>query len=270
MTLAQDAAAPSIQVEKRGAVRIITINRPHRRNALDNAAAEELSAAIAEFEADSSASVAVLTGAGGSFCAGADLHALADGEMFFPWGSDPRGPCSQILSKPLIAAVEGYACAGGLGLAVRCDLRVAAEGSKFAVLSRRWGVPMSDGTTVNLPPIVGRGRALNMLLCAREVDAEEALAIGLADYKVPRGEALAKAIEVAELIASFPQGAVRADKSSVWRTDGLPQPEALALESEISARAREGDAQEGAKLFADGLGRHGEVPKATQEASRAG
>ena len=259
MTVRAEPIESSLIVETKGAIRILKINRPERRNALDNRTAEAISKALSDFEDDDVCSVAILTGVGGYFCAGADLLALAEGEAFFPWGSDPRGPCSQLLSKPVIAAVEGYACAGGLGLALRCDLRVAAEGAKFAVLSRRWGVPMSDGTTVNLPRLIGRGRALDMLLCAREVDAEEALAIGLAEYAAPKGEALQVALELAERIAGFPQGAVRADKSSVWQSSGMPLRDALMLETEISARARDLDAQAGARKFASGLGRHGQT-----------
>src|SRR5690606_3727002 len=144
-----------VLVETDGPVTIVTINRPHVRNAVDNETAAALTAAFRVFDADARARVAILTGAGGTFCSGADLKALASGQDYEPWAGHPDGPCHDVLSKPLIAAVAGFACAGGLGLALRCDLRVAEEGATFAVLSRRWGVPMSDGTTVRLPRIVG-------------------------------------------------------------------------------------------------------------------
>ena len=184
----------TLLVRRDGPVTIVTINRPEVRNALDNPTAAALTAALRDFDADPDAHVAVLTGAGGAFCSGADLKALASGQDYIPWAGDPEGPCHQVLTKPLIAAVAGYACAGGLGLALRCDLRVAEEGAAFAVLSRRWGVPMSDGTTVRLPRLIGMGRAMDMLLTARKVEAEEAVAIGLADRLVPKGQALAAAI----------------------------------------------------------------------------
>lgn len=246
-----------ILVTRDGPVTIITINRPERRNALDNAAATALTQAFRAFDADPAAHAAVLTGAGGSFCAGADLKALAAGAMYPPWAGDPDGPCHDQLSKPLIAAVEGYACAGGLGIALRCDLRVAAEGARFAVLSRRWGVPMSDGTTVRLPRLIGQGRALDMLLTAREVTAEEAVAMGLADRLAPRGGALPMAIDLARLIAGFPPGAVRADRASLYAGLDLPLMEAIRRETDISAAARAADAEDGARRFAAGAGRHG-------------
>jgi enoyl-CoA hydratase len=253
-------ASGKLLIRDEGPIRTLTINRPERRNALDNETAAALARALQEFDADPSCSAAVLTGAGGAFCAGADLKALAAGEMYPPWGGDPQGPCHQILSKPLIAAVEGYACAGGLGIALRCDLRVAAQGARFAVLSRRWGVPMSDGTTVRLPRLVGAGRALDMLLTAREVPAEEAVAIGLADRLSPQGEALGTAVELARLIASFPQGAMRADRASLYAGLDLPLAEALQEETRISTEARRSEATAGAQRFAEGAGRHGALP----------
>ncbi|MBL6456330.1 crotonase/enoyl-CoA hydratase family protein [Belnapia sp. T6] len=258
-----ELAGGKVLVARDGVVTIITINRPERRNAVDNDTAAALTQAFRAFDADPASRVAVLTGAGGSFCAGADLKALADGAMYPPWAGDPDGPCHDLLSKPLIAAVEGYACAGGLGLALRCDLRVAAEGARFAVLSRRWGVPMSDGTTIRLPRLIGQGRALDMLLTAREVPAEEACDIGLADRLAPRGGALAAATELARLIAGFPQGAMRADRASLYAGLDLPLAEALARETQISAAARATEAGDGARRFADGAGRHGQLPPAS-------
>ncbi|MBX9701070.1 MAG: crotonase/enoyl-CoA hydratase family protein [Acetobacteraceae bacterium] len=249
---------PIIEAQQ-GHVRLLTINRPARRNALDNAAASALARALRAADGDGTVRVTVLTGAGGAFCAGADLKALAEGEMYPPWAGDPDGPCHQVLSKPLIAAVEGHACAGGLGIALRCDLRVAAEGARFAVLSRRWGVPMSDGTTVRLPRLIGLGRALDMLLTAREVEAAEAAAIGLADRLVPRGGALEAALALAHLVAGFPQGAMRADRASAYAGLDLPLAEALQVEASISAEARRLEAIDGAGRFAAGAGRHGSL-----------
>lgn len=228
-----------------------------RGNALDNGTALALTLALRAFDADPAARVAVLTGAGGHFCAGADLKALAEGIDYFPWAGDPDGSCREILSKPLIAAVAGYACAGGLGLALRCDLRVAEEGAKFAVLSRRWGVPMSDGTTVRLPRLVGQGRALDMLMTGRKVGATEAVAIGLADRLVPAGQALPAALALAQEIAAFPQIAMRSDRLSAIRQWDLPETEAFAQEMALAADARRLEAQPGAARFAAGAGRHG-------------
>lgn len=250
----------AILQEQLGDVRLLTINRPARRNALDNAAAAALAQALRAADGDAAVRVTVLTGAGGAFCAGADLKALAAGAMYPPWAGDRDGPCHQALAKPLIAAIEGHACAGGLGIALRCDLRVAAAGARFAVLSRRWGVPMSDGTTARLPRLVGLGRALDMLLTAREVEAEEAVAIGLADRLAPRGGALDVALDLARLVAGFPQGAMRADRASAYAGMDLPLADALQVEARISAEARAVEATEGARRFAAGAGRHGAMP----------
>src|ERR1700712_4908708 len=175
------ANAPKLLTRNDGPVAVITINRPEVRNALDNETAAALTKALRDFDRDQDLAVAVLTGADGHFCAGADLKELAAGQEYKPWAGDPDGPCHDLLSKPVIAAGGGCACAGGLGVALRCDLRVVEESATFAVLSRRWGVPMSDGTTVRLPRLIGMGRALDMLLTARKVGGAEALAIGLAD-----------------------------------------------------------------------------------------
>lgn len=248
-----------VLVARDGPITTVTINRPHVRNAVDNETAAALTAAFRAFEADEAARVAILTGAGGTFCAGADLKALAKGEDYEPWAGHPDGPCHDLLTKPTIAAVAGFACAGGLGLALRCDLRVAEEGATFAVLSRRWGVPMSDGTTVQLPRIVGLGRALDMMLTARHVDAAEAVAIGLADRLAPAGQGLEVARELAAQIASFPQIAMRSDRLSTIRQFDLPRAEAIRQEMELAAEARRVEAQAGAARFAGGAGRHGRV-----------
>jgi enoyl-CoA hydratase len=247
----------TLLIDADGPVMILTINRPQARNALDNATADRLTRALRAFDASPEHRVAVLTGAGGHFCAGADLKELAAGRDYKPWASDPDGPCRDLLSKPLIAAVAGYACAGGLGVALRCDLRVAEESACFAVLSRRWGVPMSDGTTVRLPRLIGAGRALDMLLTARKVSGAEAVAMGLADRLVPKGQALMKAIELAHEIAAFPQIALRSDRMSAIRQWNLSEDDAIARETDYAQEARRLEAQSGAARFAAGAGRHG-------------
>lgn len=251
------SSSGKLLVETDGPVTIITINRPEVRNALDNETALALTQALRVFDADTGQAVAVLTGAGGHFCAGADLKELAAGRTYKPWAGDPDGPCHDLLSKPVIAAVAGFACAGGLGIALRCDLRVAEEGSTFAVLSRRWGVPMSDGTTVRLPRLIGAGRALDMLLTARKVTGTEAVAMGLADRLVPSGEARNAAVALAKEIAAFPQIAMRSDRLSAIRQWNLSEDEALQLETRLSIEARQKEAESGAARFASGAGRHG-------------
>jgi enoyl-CoA hydratase len=246
-----------IVVEVDGPVMVITINRPEVRNALDTEAAAELTRALRLFDASPDAQVGVLTGARGHFCAGADLKELAAGRDYKPWAGDPDGPCHDELSKPLIAAVAGFACAGGLGVALRCDLRVAEEGATFAVLSRRWGVPMSDGTTVRLPRLIGAGRALDMLLTARKVSGAEAVAMGLADRLVGNGEARRTAVELAREIAAFPHIAMRSDRLSAIRQWSLPEADAIAQETTLATEARQREAREGATRFAAGAGRHG-------------
>src|SRR5499427_3412958 len=190
-------AQPKILVEAAGPITTIVLNRPELRNALDNEAAHALAEALKAFEADSAARVAVLTGAGGAFCAGADLKELGSGTDYFPWAGSDEGPLRAPLAKPVIAAVEGHACAGGLGVALFCDIRIVDDTAVFGVFSRRWGVPMSDGTTVRLPRLIGQGRALDMLLTGRPVGAQEALAIGLATQVVPKGTARAEAEKLA-------------------------------------------------------------------------
>ena len=203
------------------------------------------------------ARVAVLCGAGGSFCAGADLKELASGVHYEPWAGSANGPLRAPASKPVIAAVAGVACAGGLGVALWCDLRVADETAFFAVLSRRWGVPMSDGTTVRLPRLIGEGRALEMLLTARRVDATEAERIGLVNRVVPAGQARSAAEALAREIAAFPPIATLSDRRSLHDQAGRSLKDALAHEAALSLTARQQEAQMGAQRFASGAGRHG-------------
>lgn len=245
-----------ILVEKAGQVTTIVINRPEVRNALDREATQALGEALRAFEGDEEARVAVLCGAGGAFCAGADLKELAGGAVYDAWAG-AHGPLSRPLAKPVIAAIAGHACAGGLGLALWCDLRVAERSASFAVLSRRWGVPMSDGTTVRLPRLIGTSRALDMLLTARMVSAPEALDMGLANRLVEDGQSRAQAEALAHAMCGFPQVAMRSDRLSAYRQEGLPLAEALAAEDRFAADAKAREATAGAARFASGSGRHG-------------
>lgn len=246
-----------ILIEKAGPVTTIVINRPEARNALDIEATRLLGEALRAFEADPEAQVAVLWGAGGAFCAGADLKELAAGMRYEPWAGSAGGPLRAPLSKPVIAAVSGYACAGGLGVALWCDLRVAEENATFAVLSRRWGVPMSDGTTVRLPRLIGMGRALDMLLTARKVDAHEAERIGLVNRVVPVGQSRQAAEELARQIAAFPPIAMLSDRRSALEQWSMLEDAALINEAALSLAARQLEAETGAQAFAEGAGRHG-------------
>ncbi|HKD97568.1 MAG TPA: crotonase/enoyl-CoA hydratase family protein [Micromonosporaceae bacterium] len=247
-----------VRTETGGPVTTVIIDRPEARNAVDRQIATSLADAFRAFDAEASAHVAVLWGAGGTFCAGADLKAFATGggNRVAPDGDGPMGPSRMRLSKPVIAAVSGYAVAGGLELACWCDLRVAEEDAVFGVFCRRWGVPLIDGGTVRLPRLVGTGRALDMILTGRPVGADEALRIGLVDRVVPRGEALDAARELAAEIAGFPQATMRADRRSVYEQEGLDIPDAMAREFEISTPVL-AKAREGAARFAAGEGRHG-------------
>ncbi len=249
----------TVRVERNGAIVTVILDRPEFRNAVDRPTAEALSAAFREFDADDSAAVAVLWGSGGVFCAGADLKAIAagDGNRFAPDGPGPMGPTRMGLSKPVIAAVAGHAVAGGLELALWCDLRVVEEDAVLGVFCRRWGVPLVDGGTVRLPRIVGLGRALDLILTGRPVDADEAHRIGLADRVVPRGLARAAAEALAADIARFPQACMRNDRLSVYESLGLPTDEALAAEYRYGAASLTAGAIEGAARFATGAGRHG-------------
>ena len=222
----------TVKVQQDGLTTVVTIDRPVVRNAVDRATAGALAEAFRAFEADPVAKVAVLTGAGGTFCAGADLHAIARGEpnRLEADGDAPMGPSRMVLSKPVIAAVAGYAVAGGLELACWADLRVVEADAILGVFCRRVGVPLIDGGTVRLPRIVGLGRALDLILTGREVGAEEALRIGLADRVVAPGQSLAAALLLAEQIAGFPSAAMLSDRASVYRGLDLPLADALAAE----------------------------------------
>jgi enoyl-CoA hydratase len=245
-----------------GPVCTVTINRPDRRNAVNGPVAAQLRAAFERFEADSALRVAILTGAGGHFCAGADLSAVGNPELrneLDPTGggSGPMGPTRMALSKPLIAAVNGYAVAGGLELALLADLRVADEDAVFGVFCRRWGVPLIDGGTVRLPRIVGMGRALDMILTGRAVAAPEAHTMGLVNYVTPTGTALDKAQELARQIAAFPQGCMLTDRRSAYEQWDLPLAEALRHEGAQGTPIVFAEGVAGAQRFSDGAGRHG-------------
>ena len=249
----------AVRVEQSGPVWTVFLHRPARRNAVDRAAGAELAAAFRAFDADPGADVAVLYGEGGVFCSGADLTAIGTerGNRVAPDGDGPMGPSRLRLSKPVIAAVAGYAVAGGLELALWCDLRVADETAVFGVFCRRWGVPLIDGGTVRLPRLIGTSRAMDMILTGRAVGAQEAAAIGLANRVVPVGQALAAARELAAQLASFPQVCLRSDRASVLDQEGLDEPSALAAEFARGRAALREEAGRGAARFAAGAGRHG-------------
>lgn len=237
----------------------VTMAMPPRRNAVDRIMAEELYDAFERFDADPDADVAILYGAGGTFCAGADLTAVGSERQnrLEDDGPGPMGPSRMRLSKPVIAAVEGHAVAGGLELAIWCDLRVVAHDATFGVFCRRWGVPLIDGGTVRLPRLIGESRAMDLILTGRPVGAEEALAIGLANRVVAPGETLASARMLAAEIASFPQTCMRNDRRSVMNQAGRPHDEAMAFEFEVGRESLVVDGQHGAGRFAGGAGRHG-------------
>lgn len=221
-----------VRIEKNGPVTTILLHRPEVKNAVDRATADALADAFRAFEADASAAVAVLHGEGGTFCAGADLKAISAGQpnRVLPDGDGPMGPTRMLLSKPVIAAIAGYAVAGGLELALWCDLRVAEEDATFGVFCRRWGVPLIDGGTVRLPRIVGLGRALDLILTGRAVGAAEALAMGLVTRVVPKGAARAAAEELAAQLAALPQACMRNDRLSAYEQASMSLDEALANE----------------------------------------
>ena len=250
----------AIRLERRGPVATIVMDRPEARNAVDGPAARALADAFREVEGDESLRVSVLWGAGGAFCAGADLKARGTerGLRLAPDGDGPMGPSRLTLTKPSIAAVEGYAVAGGLELALLCDLRVAGATAVFGVFCRRWGVPLIDGGTVRLPRLIGLSRALDMILTGRPVDAQEALTFGLANRVVPVGQAREVAEALARTIADFPPNCVRSDRRSAWEGLGLSLPAALANEFALGKATHDtGESQAGARRFAAGAGRHG-------------
>jgi len=248
-----------VRVEKQGAVSTIVLERPARRNAVDRETAQALAEAFRAFEADASASVAVLFGAGETFSSGADLKAIAEGQgnRVEPDGDGPMGPTRLSLSKPVIAAIEGFAVAGGLELALWCDLRVAADDAQLGVFCRRWGVPLIDGGTARLPRLIGLSRALDLILTGRAVSAAEALAMGLVNRVVPKGAARDAAEELARSLAALPQACLRSDRRAA--IDGLELTFAQAMENELqlglASLLQEG--VQGAERFRAGAGRHG-------------
>jgi enoyl-CoA hydratase len=261
----------TLTIERDGPVTTFIRNRPEARNAMDPAGAVALTEALLAFDRDESQSVGVLWGAGGSFCAGFDLKYAATmqgrqspmAELDFPPhdGPPPRGPMGPSrlqLSKPVIAAVAGPAVAGGMELALWCDIRVMEESAYMGVFCRRWGVPLIDGGTVRLPRIVGRGRALDIILTGRKVEAQECYRIGLAERLVPHGKSREAAEALAQEIARFPQGCMRSDRQSVWLQEGLSEMEGLRAEWACSAHMVEREGAAGAARFASGKGRHGD------------
>ena len=253
----------SVSVETRDGIVIVTIDRPEVRNAVDRKTAQELSEAFRAFDADEARAVAILTGSGGTFCAGADLKAIAsgDGNRVEGAGDGPMGPTRLELSKPVIAAIEGHAVAGGLELALWCDLRVAAEDAIFGVFCRRWGVPLVDGGTVRLPRLIGHSHAMDLILTGRGVSGAEARTMGLANRLVPKGQALTAAIELAEQLVRFPQRCLRADRRSAIDQWDLSEQQAMQCETRRGLEViRSGEADAGAGRFSTGAGRHGKFP----------
>ncbi len=256
-------AEPLILIERRPPLLIVTINRPARRNAVDGPTALALADAFRAYEADAELRVAILTGAGEHFCAGADLKAIAGGEgagdkRIAREGDGPMGPTRMQLSKPVIAAVAGYCVAGGIELAAWCDLRVADETAVFGVFCRRFGVPLIDGGTLRLPRLIGMSRAMDLILTGRPVAAEEAQQMGLANRRVPAGQALTAAVALAEQLAAFPQTCMRNDRLSAYRQWDLDETRAIAQEFELGLQTlQSGETLAGASRFSSGSGRHG-------------
>ena len=249
-----------VEFEVNGAVAVITLNRPDCRNAIDTPTGIALFDAIQRFEGDEALKVAVLTGAEGNFCAGADLKALDNDVTWNPdFGHGPLGPTWHTPCKPVIAAVEGYAVAGGLELALWCDLRVAANSAVFGVFCRRWGVPLIDGGTVRLPRLIGESRAMDMILTGRAVSADEAFELGLANRRCADGKALASAIALAEQIASSPQACMLSDRRCVQEAAGTPFADAIATEGKLGWDYLQSRGfADGVARFVSGAGRHGE------------
>ena len=250
----------NVNFEIENEIAIVTINRPEVRNAVDYLTAQELASAFRRFDADESLSVGILTGAEGIFCAGADLKAVATarGNLVTPEGDGPLGCSRMLLSKPVIAAVEGFAVAGGLELSLWCDMRVAARDAIFGVYCRRFGVPLIDGGTIRLPRLIGMSNAMDMILTGRGVSGEEALRMGLANRIVEKGVALGSAKELARQIAQFPQRCLRGDRMSAYEAWTMPLKDALANEYRHGiATIQSGETRAGAQRFSSGVGRHG-------------
>ena len=253
------ASEPAVRVERSGPVTTVLLHRPERRNAVDGPTAALLADAFRAFDADPGAAVAVLHGEGGVFCSGADLTAIGTslGNRVAADGDGPMGITRLHLSKPVIAAVSGYAVAGGLELALWCDLRVADETAVFGVFCRRWGVPLIDGGTVRLPRLIGTSRAMDMILTGRPVDAPEAAVMGLANRLVPAGQALTAAEDLAAQLAAFPQLCLRSDRASVLGQQGQDEAAAMAAEFALGQEALASETPAGAARFTAGAGRHG-------------
>lgn len=251
----------AVKTERNGKVMTVIIDRPEARNAIDGPTAQALAEAFREFEADERAFAAVLWGSGGNFCAGADLKAIFSGSGFNrvePSGDGPLGPTRMVLNKPVIAAVSGYAVAGGLELAIWCDLRVAEKSAVFGVFCRRWGVPLIDGGTIRLPRLIGMSRAMDIILTGRPVEASEAFAIGLANRVVDEGKSKEDAEKLAAQIAELPQTCLRNDRLSAYQQSGMDLESALKMEFQrglLSLKSPE--LMEGVKNYAAGKGRHG-------------
>ena len=252
-----------VNVEMIGTTLVVAINRPEVRNAVNGAVATALADVFRQFEDNDDAKVAVLAGEGGTFCAGADLRAIGTPESnrVTSDGDGPMGPTRMTLSKPVIAAIDGYAVAGGLELALWCDLRVMEEDATLGVFCRRWGVPLIDGGTVRLPRLIGVGRALDLILTGRAVGATEALAMGLVTRVVERGHARAAALDLAEEIAAFPEVCMREDRLSMYEGIGLPEADAIAIELSHGMTSLRADMREHVGRFMSGEGRHGSFTK---------
>lgn len=251
----------TVGYRREGPVAIVSIERPERRNAVDRPTADALVDAFTRFDSDDDALIAILTGAGGTFCAGADLHAIAEGggNRLALDGDAPMGPSRMQLSKPVIAAIEGHAVAGGLELALWCDLRVMAEDAILGVFCRRFGVPLIDMGTVRLPRLIGHSRAMDLILTGRPVEAREAEAIGLTNRTAPSGRALEQALELAKQIAGFPQACMRSDRQSALEQWSLGEEDAIHNEMRLGmAIIESGETRSGAARFAAGTGRHGQ------------
>ncbi|MBW1898653.1 MAG: crotonase/enoyl-CoA hydratase family protein [Deltaproteobacteria bacterium] len=253
----------SVTIKKKGSIRTIMINRAEVKNAVDGPTASALAEAFREFDDDDESYVAVLCGAGDTFCAGADLKAVSEPEkglfnILNPDGDGPMGPSRMILSKPVIAAVSGYAVAGGLELALWCDMRVIEETAVLGVFCRRFGVPLIDGGTIRLPRLIGMSRAMDLILTGRPVEADEALSIGLANRVVGHGEGIAAAEELAETIAKFPQKCMRSDRMSAYEQWHLSIDDAILNEYNRGLDVvNSGETVNGAKKFTNGIGKHG-------------